>query len=151
MRKALIKTTLLAGTLDISAACFQAYLTKGTTPGSVLQFIASGLFGKAAFAGGYGMMAMGLLFHFLIVFACATIFFIVYPMAKFLHWSIIVNSLLIALVAWVVTTRIVLPLSAIKTGVFSVDKAAIAIAILFVCVGLPISIAAKQYKERKLL
>jgi uncharacterized membrane protein YagU involved in acid resistance len=145
MLKQILKTTLVAGSLDITAACIQAYATNGTTPDIILKYIASGVFGKDAFEGGYGIMTMGLLFHFIIAFAITVVFFLLYPKLKFLHHKILLNSLLIALIAWAVTTRIIIPLSEIKPGVFNLKKAVIAVGILFVCIGLPISVMAKWY------
>ena len=94
----------------------KAYATNGTTPAIILKYIASGVIGKIAFAGGYGIMAMGLLFHFIIAFACTVVSFMLYPKLKFLHQSILLNSLFIALAAWAVTTQIIIPLSEIKPG-----------------------------------
>jgi hypothetical protein len=148
MFKQILKTTLLAGSLDIMAACIQAYATNGTTPAIVLKYIASGMFGKNAFEGDYGIMAMGLLFHFIIAFACTVVFFMLYPKLKSLHHSILLNSLLIALAAWAVTTQIIIPFSEIKPGFFNIRKATIAVGILFVCVGLPISVMAKKYYSK---
>src|SRR5690606_31216411 len=71
-------TMLLAGTLDIIAAFIQSYLNSGITPLSVLQYIASGVFGKDAFAGGIAMALAGLLFHYFIVLVWTSIFFIVF-------------------------------------------------------------------------
>ncbi len=148
MWKQIFKTTLLAGSLDITAACIQAYATNGTTPDIILKYVASGLLGKDAFAGGYGTMVIGLLFHFIIAFACTLVFFLLYPKLKFLHRSVLLNSFFIALIAWAVTTQIIIPLSEIKPGVFNLKKVAIAVAILFVCIGLPVAIAAKKYYLR---
>jgi hypothetical protein len=145
MFKAILKATLLAGTLDISAAFIQVYLKNKTMPSAVLKYIASAVFGKAAFAGGYGMMAWGLLFHFIIAFACAAVFFLLYPKLSLLKYSYVLNALLIALVAWVVTHLIVLPVSNVPKGSFNLTNAAIATGILFFCIGLPISILAKRY------
>ncbi|MGE5108405.1 MAG: hypothetical protein ACM3H8_12720 [Sphingobacteriales bacterium] len=145
MWKQILKTTLIAGSLDITAACIHAYLLRGTTPATVLRYIASGVLGKEAFTGGYGTMALGLVFHFIIAFSCATVFFLLYPKLKFLHRSIVLNSLLIALVAWAITTQIIIRLSKIQPPVFNLGKAAIAAAILFVCIGLPISFFAKRF------
>lgn len=145
MFKAILKAALLAGTLDISAAFIQVYLKNKTMPSAVLKYIASAVFGKAAFAGGYGMMAWGLLFHFIIAFACAAVFFLLYPKLSFLKYSYVLNALLIALVAWVVTHLIVLPVSNVPKGSFNLANAAIATGILFVCIGLPISVLAKRY------
>lgn len=145
MWKAILKTTLIAGILDITAACLQAYLVKKTMPSIILKFIASGVYGKAAFEGGYNMMALGLFFHFLIVFTCTAIFFLLYPRLGFLKHSIMLNSFLISIVAWTVTTQIIIPISKIQSGVFNLGKALIAAGILFLCIGLPVSWFAKKF------
>jgi hypothetical protein len=111
----------------------------------LLKYIASGFFGKDAFSGGFGMMAIGLLVHFVIVFACTVSFFLLYPKLKFFHHNIIINSLLIALVAWAVTNLVIIPMSNITAAPFNFSRAVIGFAILFVCIGLPISIAAKKF------
>ncbi|MBK8505754.1 MAG: hypothetical protein IPL46_28290 [Saprospiraceae bacterium] len=56
MWKSIIHAGLIAGMLDITAATFQAYLMRGTTPGQILQFIASGVFGSLAYEGGMAMI-----------------------------------------------------------------------------------------------
>jgi hypothetical protein len=150
MWKQIFKATFIAGCLDITAACLQAWLTKSTlTPDVVLKYIASGVFGKDAFAGGTGMILFGLLMHFLIVFACTLVYFQIYPKLKLLHLNIFLSSLFIALIAWTVTTRLVVPLSKIKPPPFNLTKAFIAIAILYACIGLPVSIFAKRYFSKK--
>jgi hypothetical protein len=145
MRKQILITTLIAGCMDITGACLHAFISRGITPDVLLKYIASGFFGKDAFTGALGMMLIGLVVHFFIVFACTVSFFWLYPKLKFLRHSIIINSLLIALVAWSVTTLIIIPLSKIGPLTFNLSKAIIAAAILFVCIGLPISITAKKF------
>ncbi|NJN34942.1 MAG: hypothetical protein HC817_12500 [Saprospiraceae bacterium] len=75
MLKIILKTALIAGSLDITAACLQAYLKTGATPDRILAYIASGVFGKKAFSGGFPMQIAGLLFHFIIALACAACYF----------------------------------------------------------------------------
>lgn len=145
MWKQILKITLIAGALDITAACTQAWIVKGTMPDIILKYIASGIFGKDAFAGGTGMILFGLLMHFLIAFACTLAYFLLYPKLKFLHWNIFLSSFLIALVAWTVTTRLVIPMSQIKPGAFDIKKALIAVSILYACIGLPISYFTKRF------
>ena len=145
MWKQIFKTTLIAGSLDIIAACTQAWLAKGTKPDIILKYIASGVFGKDAFAGGTGMILSGLLFHFMIAFACTLAYFLLYPKLKLLHWNIFFSSLLIAIIAWTVTTRLIIPLSQIKQPPFDLAKALIAVSILYVCIGIPVSYFAKRF------
>lgn len=146
MWKQILKTTFIAGSLDIIAACLQAWLNKSTvTPDIVLKYIASGVFGKDAFAGGTEMILCGLLFHFIIAFACTLVYFLLYSKLKFLHWNICISALFIALIAWAVTTQLIVPMSQIKQPPFNLTKALTAIAILYVCIGLPVSYFAKRF------
>lgn len=140
--------TLIAGVLDICAACIQAYISAGLMPSFVLKYIASGAFGKSAFDGGVGMMMVGLLFHFIIVFACTTIFFLLYPKMEWLHVSITLNSVLIALVAWGVTNLLILKMSQIPNRPIHLVPSFIAIGILVITIGLPLNVFAKKYYGR---
>lgn len=148
MWKAIFKTTLIAGCLDISAACLQAWLVRGTKPATVLQYIASGAFGKAAFSGSAAYLFFGLLFHFCIAFACTLLYFLLYPKLTFLQKNTWLSALLVAVAAWVVTTRIIIPLSQIKPAAFDLLKALQAVAILYACIGLPVCIFAKRYYNK---
>jgi uncharacterized membrane protein YagU involved in acid resistance len=148
MWKHICKAALIAGCLDITAACTQAWLMKSIPPDTVLKYIASGVFGKDAFAGGTGYILFGLLVHFAIAFACALVYFQVYPKLKLLHLSILLSSLLIAVIAWATTTQLIIPLSKIKPAPFDIAKALTAITILFVCIGLPLSYFAKRYYKQ---
>jgi len=149
MWRQICKAAFIAGCLDITAACTQAWFSKAITPGIVLKYIASGVFGKDAFAGGMGYILFGLLVHFLIAFACTLVYFLVYPKLKLLHVNILLSSLFIAVIAWTTTTQLVVPLSKIKPAPFNLTKALTAIAILYVCIGMPVSYFAKQYFSKK--
>ncbi len=145
MWKSILITTIIAGTLDITAACTNAYMNAKITPDIVLKYVASGFFGKSAFAGGLGMMMFGLFFHFIIAFACAITFFWLYPKIAFLKQSIALNAILIGIIAWFVTTIIIIPMSKITPNPFNFYKALIAVCILIVCIGLPIAYCAKRF------
>lgn len=149
LKKAIFKTGLLAGCLDILAACSSAYIVNGVMPDRVLKYIASGIFGNKAFSGSYGMMAWGLFFHFVIAFSCTAIFFFLYPKLKFVQHGILLNSVLIALIAWIVTTLIIIPMSHVPPPSFTVAGVVRAIAILVLCIGLPISWMARKYYADK--
>ena len=149
MWKQIFKTAVIAGALDITAASIQVYLATGMAPDIILKYIASGLFGKDAFPGGFGYVLIGLIIHLFIAFACTVTYFLVYPKIKLLHNSILLNSLLIALIAWAVTTRIIIPMSKLQTPPFILVKAIIAISILFFCIGLPLALFAKYYYNNK--
>src|SRR5690242_6943568 len=65
---------LIAGTLDITAACITSTL-RGGTPLRLLRYVAGGLLGPNAFNGGLGTAALGLGLHFLIATSWAAIYY----------------------------------------------------------------------------
>ena len=131
----------VAGTLDIIAACTQYYINTGKGPGNVLRYVASGVFGKKAFAGGVPIAVWGLFFHFVIAFGLTIFFFWLYPKIKLLSKNVILTGLIYGIFAWVVTTLIIVPLSNTPPPApFDIRKAAVAILILIFCIGLPIAV-----------
>lgn len=147
--KSILLTTLLAGTLDITAACTQAYLINRVSPEQVVRYIASGAFGKSAFTGGLEILLLGLFFHYLIAFACTSCFYWAYPRWSLLKFNVGLNAVLVALVAWIVTTQIIVRFSQIGPRPLTLTGTLIAIGILIVCIGLPIAWRAKGYFNRK--
>src|SRR5690606_35052480 len=137
MKRTIFTVSLIAGTMDIVAAFIHSYLAAGVTPSMVLKYIASGLFGSSAFHGGAEMLFVGLAVHYLIAFLCTACFFLLYPKWALLQKSILLNSVLIALIAWLVTDQMIVPLSRAAQGAFDFRHASLAIGILIICIGLP--------------
>ncbi|MBI1769703.1 MAG: hypothetical protein HYR67_15150 [Bacteroidetes bacterium] len=149
LTKAIFMAGLLAGTLDIIAACIQAYLVKSITPDRILLYIATSLFGRDAYAGGISMILVGLLIHYLIATGWTTLFFLSYPKINFLTQNKIVVGLLYGVFVWVMMNRVLVPLTRVATGPFKLSNALIGCAILMMCIGLPISIMAHRYYSDK--
>ena len=145
MRRTIFRITLIAGTLDIMAAFIHSYLTDNVRPSTVLKYIASGLFGTKAFDSSVEMLMVGLAVHYTIAFSCTACFFGLYPKWSLLRKSIFLNSVLIAVIAWLVTTQVIIPLSRATQGEGDFLDTSLTIAILIICVGLPIAYSAKQY------
>lgn len=135
----------LAGTLDIAAAMIRYYTTTGKDPLNVLRFIASGVFGNAAFSGGVVMAVYGLFFHFIIAFSWTILFFMVYPRLKLFFKNQYLWGIIYGCFVWTGMNLIVLPLSNVPQLPFSIARAAEAIGTLIVCIGLPISIITHRY------
>lgn len=149
--RAALKVGLLAGLLDISAAFIQFYLRTGRNPLTVLKFIASGLFGPQALTGGSGMMIVGLLLHFLIALSFALFFFWLATRLPALRKWWVLSGILYGLFVWAVMNLLVVPLSRTPQRPFSWPGALMAMAILVVCIGLPIAYGARKaggYKTR---
>lgn len=102
----------IAGALDIAyAITFAAF--RDMPPTQLLQLVASGLFGSAAYGGGVPVAMLGLILHFLISFAAAAIF---YGVAR-QYWRglvshALVSGVLFGLAVFAVMNFVVLPLSA---------------------------------------
>jgi hypothetical protein len=114
MKKTLITTALLVGTLDITYAIAFSYFRTGTSPQRLLQSVAAGAFGRdAAFSGGAATAAAGLAFHFFIAFTITAIFF---AAASRLPWLIrrpAIVGPLYGIGVYLVMNFVVIPLSRI--------------------------------------
>jgi hypothetical protein len=144
----IITAGLVVGTLDISAACTHYYIVTGKSPVNVLKFVASGFFGNEAFSGGTSMALAGLAFHYLIAFSFATLFMLLYPKLGFLSKHTIVTGILYGIFVWCVMNLIVVPLSNIPQRPFNLSSALINMAILIVCIGIPLSFMANNYYKK---
>lgn len=135
--KTILLAGLIAGTLDITAAI--VFLGNGQIE-NVLRYVASGFFGKDAFGPNPVMPFYGALFHYLIAMSIAVCYFYAFPRLSFLKFNILLNAILIGVAAWLVTNLLIVPNSQI--GRYPSDWMSILknMAILIVCIGLPISI-----------
>lgn len=141
----IVQAWLLAGTLDILAAFIDYWLASGKGPQGVLLYVASGFFGPAAFGGGAGMAACGLLFHYLIAFCWTLFFFWIYTKIPCLPRYPLLTGLGFGLLIWMVMNLLVLPLSRIQQVPLSAVKPlkmGKSFLILACMIGLPLSFIA---------
>ena len=140
---------LVAGTLDMTAACVTAWLRSGVTPSRVAQYIASGAIGPEAFSGGNKTVALGVAFHYLI----ATIWTIVFYLAsRVLHFLIkwpIPMGLLYGVVVYVIMNFVVVPQSKVAPPRVAppLSARAMQMLILMFCIGLPIALIVRRYSK----
>lgn len=135
----IIKAGLIAGTLDISAAIIVAFV-KRYSPIRIFRYIASAVFGSAS-ATGWGMVVTGLLLHYLIACIWAAVFFYAgYPYIRQLIKSPVAAGLLYGMVVWAMMNLVVVPLTRVKQAPFNWSGVLREMAILMVCIGLPIAI-----------
>ncbi|WP_183560246.1 hypothetical protein [Mucilaginibacter sp. SP1R1] len=138
---------LLTGTLDGLAALILNYKI---SPVIVFKFIACGVFGKAAFKGGYEMVAAGVVFHYVIALLFTNAFYLLYPFFKKLMQNAYVVAVAYGCTAWLVMNLLVVPVSKIGFHPIKLPTILIGIAVLIICLGLPIAlIADRHYKEGK--
>jgi hypothetical protein len=148
--KAVLLTGLLAGGLDAIAACIQYMIRTGNNPARVFRYIASAVFGKQTLTESlYGMAAWGLLFHLLIAMMFTLFFFLCYPQIKMLIKNKFVAGVFYGLFVWAVMNLVVVPV-AFGTGInFQLKNALIAMGILIIAIGLPVSLLAEKYYSKK--
>ena len=135
--------TLVAGTLDISAAIL-TWLIRGVAPTSVLQSVASGVLGRRALEGGAGAAALGLVLHFALMAVIAGIFVFASQRVSMLRRQRLVWGVVYGVLVYVVMTYVVVPLSPSPVRIPEGFDAALGVATHIVCVGLPIALVATR-------
>jgi hypothetical protein len=135
---------LLAGTLDLTAACIVSTL-RGGSPVGVFHAIASGLLGADAFKGGFATAALGIFLHFVIATTAAALFYAASRKWTFLTRHAVISGLAYGIPVYLFMNQVVLPLSRIS---FKVARApaniAIGLLIIMFCIGLPIALVVRR-------
>lgn len=137
---------LLAGTLDILAAFAMSWPRVG--PARVLQSIASGLLGRAAYQGGARTAALGLLLHFVIALGAAAVYYAASRQWPVLWRRPVACGLAYGVVVYLVMNLVVVPLSQIGFRLPPWQTVALLVVIHMVCVGLPIALATARAPGR---
>jgi hypothetical protein len=141
---------LIAGALDITAACIHGYLRNRTTPEQILRGIAGGAFGREAAANGSMMIVWGLLFHFLIAISFTFFFFFLakqvpslvkYPIPIAIAYGAFVWLFMRYVVLNYISTIHIKPI----VGKEVIINAIIGAVILMLCIGLPNALLARKY------
>ena len=137
----ILRAGLVSGTLDITDALVY-YGFRGARPMAILQSIASGLLGRAAFQGGVGTAMLGMLLHFFIAFTASAVFYFAARKLAFFRRQAALWGLLYGGAIYLVMNYLVLPLSAVAkprpaVPAISLINGVLAVVLL---VGLPISL-----------
>ena len=146
---------LIAGALDIVAACLQAYLKNETPPMQVLRGVASGAFDPKTFSSPALLALCGLLIHFFIAISFTFFFFFLAKQIPSLVKYPIPIGIIYGLFVWATMRFIILPyLSRLNpkpiVGQEAIKNAAIAAAIIVICVGIPVALLARKYVRGKI-
>ena len=149
--KAIVVGTLVAGTLDISAAIL-TWLTRAVAPGRVLQSVASGLLGRDAYSGGTSAAILGLLLHFAIMCVIVSLFVLASRRLPMLTPRALPAALgfgvAYGIVVYLAMTYIVVPLSASPIRPPGLSGFIEGMAVHVACVGLPIALVARWFALR---
>jgi len=132
--------------MDITAALV-VYGYLGATPLHLLQGIVGGVLGPSTYSGGTATAAFGLILHFAIAFAAATVFFVASRGLRFLLEHAVVSGALYGIAVYFFMNRVVVPLSRAAKFPFSLRMMLIGIVIHIFCVGLPISLSIRRFSR----
>ena|SRR4026209_2201077 len=138
---------LIAGTLDITAACVTAWLRRGVSPGTVLQYVASGLLGPESFTGGAKTAILGLALHFLIATTATIIFYFASRRLMFLIERPVLFGLLYGVAVFAFMNLVVVPLSRVRPQPPTASGIIINLVIIMICVGLPIALIMRRFSR----
>lgn len=138
---------LVAGVLDILSA-IAAYAPDGVTPQQVLQSVARGAIGRAAFEGGWPAAMLGLGFHFLIAFGAAAVYFLASRRLRFMTAHPVASGMVYGFLVFLFMRLVVFPLSAM--GWRPIDWTSWQLLVAgpaghLVLVGLPIALAVRHF------
>lgn len=137
----ILSAGLVAGTMDITAACIHG-VVRGGTPMRVLQSVAGGLLGRDTFQGGLKTAALGLALHFFIATTWAAVYYAASLKLPVLVRQAVPCGLLYGVLVYLVMYTVVLPLSALHFRFLSLSASVILTGVLIhlCCVGLPIAL-----------
>ena len=140
---------LIAGTLDITAACVSSWLRAGVPPMRVLQSVASGILGAAAYSGGIKVAALGLALHFFIATTWTAVFYFASRKLRFLIERPITWGLVYGVTVYAFMNFVVLPLSAFPQRTPPrLSGRIIGLLIIMFCVGLPIALIVRRFSKQ---
>lgn len=141
--KLLVVAWLLVGTLDLLAAFLDFYVNSGGSPRTLLQYIASGMYGEAAFKDASNMVIAGLFFHYLIAGLFTFFFFLVFSRIAVISDYWLLLGLTYGIFVWAVMNAVVLPFTKARhVPVFGMTFIEIAkpMAILILTIGVPLAL-----------
>ena len=137
--------TIATALLDASDGVIYFWLTARMNPIQVLQYIASGAFGSAAYSGGLATAFAGLVFHFLISLIAVSVFAVLYLHSRIVRDHAPAAGLAYGAAVWCVMNLVALPLSAVTPSALSVLAVIHGVIGHALFVGLPAALAMRWY------
>jgi uncharacterized membrane protein YagU involved in acid resistance len=130
--------------LDLISAT-ALFLSRGGTFERLLQFIASGALGESSFQGGTRTAVIGLMFHFVIAFTAATIYYAASRILSILITHAVLCGILYGALIHLFMTFVTIPLSRAPKRKFSATFFLSQLAVHMFIVGLSISLAIARF------
>ncbi len=141
--------TVAVALLDATDGVIYFWLTAHLNPIQVLQYIASGAFGAAAYRGGLATAFAGLVFHFIISFAAVTVFASLYTRLHAVRKHAPAIGLAYGAVVWCFMNLLVLPLSAVTPTTLSALSVIHGLIGHALFVGLPAALSVRRYSPNE--
>jgi hypothetical protein len=143
-RLALLFGTLAVGILDLLDAFLFFGIRGGVPPVRILQSIAAGVLGRAAFSGGWPAAFLGLALHFLIASMVVLVYLLASRRLPLLIRYAVPAGLLYGIAVYLTMTFVVVPASAAGGGAVPAWPVALnGVLIHMFGVGLPAAVAAR--------
>lgn len=144
--KAVLIGGSIAGALDLTYACVFSAWRADVAPSLVMQSVASGLLGPAAYEGGTPVAALGFCLHFLMMYLITTIFYLLSRSLPLLKRQPVGSGLFYGFIVFWVMNLIVLPLSATTSRIsFDPQLLTANIAVHMAFIGLTVSLAVRRW------
>lgn len=143
--QAIVAGGLLVAVLDAVDALVAYKLAFGMSPIAIYQFVASGLLGQGAFAGGVGTALVGVAVHLLVAFTAATVFVLASERLPSLRRDAVGWGVAFGLAVFGVMNLVVIPLSKIPASAPTLPLLINGVVGHALLVGLPIALAARHY------
>jgi hypothetical protein len=135
---------LAVGILDGLFALVFYGLILGAKPQRIFQSVASGLLGGASFEGGTRTFLLGILLHFVVALCIAAVYYAASLMLPVLIRRAVAAGLVYGMLAYLGMNYVVIPLSAARSGSFSLKTFLPAFIAHAVLVGLPVALIARR-------
>ena len=144
--RAIIWGGLIAGAMDITAACINGAFY-GRSPLWIFQSVASGLLGANSFKGGFSSAVLGGVIHFFIAFVWCSVFFIASRSLGLLTRRPIIFGVIYGVVVYFFMYGLVLRLTFHRNFLIPSKALAIGVLIHIICIGLPISLVVSRFSK----
>lgn len=145
---AVLVTGCAVGVLDGAAALINAWLKSGTPPEKVFRYIASAMFGNAAYTGDGTMIVAGVALHFMVAVMWSVVFFVAYRYWPLLRSNKWVVGCLYGLFVWLMMNLVVVPLTQAPPLKFTWQGAVTGWLIHMLLVGIPIVLLTRWWYEK---
>ena len=146
--RAIVWGGLIAGTLDLTGACVVSWVRSGVPPVRIMQSVASGLLGGAAYSGGAKTAVLGVVLHYLIATTWTIVFYVASRKLRFLIERPVTWGLVYGVIVYAFMNFVVLPVSALPQRTPpTLSSRIINLLIIMFCIGLPIATIVRRFSR----